>query len=75
MGTTLEPTDQQLAYAWSLIDEMEPGTRITISDFAKNKPELFLKCCKMYIDCYPMKAELSSDYKQVKKLWNLNTEN
>lgn len=69
MGTVIEwPTDQQLESAWGLIDKMESGSRLTISDFAPKKPETFLQCCKMYIDCYPLKAELSNDYKQVIKL-------
>lgn len=44
--------DSTLVFCWNILDKIKIGEKILIHDYAKKNPELFIKCCKQYIDTY-----------------------
>jgi len=68
------PTDKQLKHVWDKIEGMDENKTMLISEHAKNKPELFIQCCKMWIDCFK-DGEFTNDYKMFikKKRFNIET--
>jgi len=65
MGELID--DKYLAASWSVIDKLKPGEIIIVSDYAPNKPDLFIRCIKQRIDTLK-DCEFSNNYKKVKKL-------
>lgn len=65
MGELID--DKYLAASWSVIDNLKPGEIIIVSDYAPNKPDLFISCIKQRIDTLK-DCEFSNNYKKVKKL-------
>lgn len=59
---TVNPTDAHLLKVWGIIENMTPGKKIIISEQTKY-PELWIKCAKMFIDCYGCNiVTFNSDY-------------
>lgn len=68
MGEIIDwPSDYQLMVTWEIIDKMELGTKIKVSDFAKKRPDIFIQASKMFIDCYHT-AEFNFNYTTLKKI-------
>ncbi len=61
--------DKALLACWNILDKIEVGQKILISQYAPNKPDLFIECAKKYADCYGT-ILFSDDYKQIKKVLN-----
>ena len=61
--------DNTLAYCWNILDKIEIGQKILISQHAPNKPDLFINCAKKYADCYGT-ILFSDDYQEIKKINN-----
>ena len=61
--------DNTLAYCWNILDKIEIGQKILISQYAPNKPDLFIECAKKYADCYGT-ILFSNDYQEIKKINN-----
>ena len=61
--------DNTLAYCWNILDKIEIGQKILISQHAPNKPDLFIECAKKYADCYGTILFLD-DYQEIKKINN-----
>ena len=61
--------DKALLACWNILDKIEVGQKILISQYAPNKPDLFIDCAKKYADCYGT-ILFSDDYKQIKKVLN-----
>ena len=61
--------DNTLAYCWNILDKIEIGQKILISQHAPNKPDLFIECAKKYADCYGT-ILFSDDYQEIKKINN-----
>ena len=61
--------DKALIFCWNILDKIEVGQKILISQYAPNKPDLFIECAKKYADCYGTNL-FSDDYKQIKKILN-----
>ena len=61
--------DKTLLFCWNILDKIEVGQKIIISQYAPNKPDLFIDCAKKYADCYGT-ILFSDDYKQIKKVLN-----
>jgi hypothetical protein len=59
--------DKTLLLCWNLLDKIKLGHKIIISDFAPNKPDLFIQCAKQYADCFGT-ILFSDDYKEIKKV-------
>lgn len=59
--------DKTLSICWNLLDKIQLGNKIIISDFAPNKPDLFIECAKQYADCFGT-ILFSDDYKEIKKV-------
>jgi hypothetical protein len=68
MSSDLIP-DKALLACWNILDKIEVGQKILISQYAPNKPDLFINCAKKYADCYGT-ILFSDDYKQIKKVLN-----
>ena len=64
---TSEIPDLHIKAVWDKLDKMIPGQFMIIKSVAPNKPEAFINCCKMYIDCFKS-AEFNSDYSVIKKI-------
>lgn len=73
MEIELNPTDKHLVQSWELLDNLKLGEILVIADHAPNKPQLFIKCCKMYADCYGTLL-FKSDYSEIKKVLSFNEE-
>lgn len=58
--------DSTLVFCWKILDKIEIGKNILISDYAKKDPELFIDCCKQYIDVYG-NMMFNKDYTEVYK--------
>jgi hypothetical protein len=61
--------DKALLACWNILDKIEVGQKIIISQYAPKKPDLFIECAKKYADCYGT-ILFSDDYKQIKKVLN-----
>jgi hypothetical protein len=61
--------DKALLSCWNILDKIEVGQKILISQYAPNKPDLFIDCAKKYADCYGT-ILFSDDYKEIKKVLN-----
>ena len=61
--------DSTLAYCWKILDKIEVGKKILISQCAPNKPDLFIDCAKKYADCYGT-ILFSDNYQEIKKVLN-----
>lgn len=61
--------DKTLLSCWNILDKIEVGQKILISQYAPNKPDLFIDCAKKYADCYGT-ILFSDDYKEIKKVLN-----
>jgi hypothetical protein len=59
--------DKTLSICWNLLDKIKLGHKIIISDFAPNRPDLFIQCAKQYADCFGT-ILFSDDYKEIKKV-------
>ena len=59
--------DKTLIFCWNILDKIELGQKILISQYAPNKPDLFIECAKKYADCYGT-ILFSDDYQQIKKV-------
>ncbi len=59
--------DKTLIFCWNILDKIEVGQKILISQYAPKKPDLFIDCAKKYADCYGT-ILFSDDYKQIKKV-------
>jgi hypothetical protein len=59
--------DKTLIFCWNILDKIEVGQKILISQYAPNKPDLFIECAKKYADCYGT-ILFSDDYQQIKKV-------
>jgi hypothetical protein len=59
--------DKALSTCWSILDKIELGQKILISQYAPNKPDLFIECAKKYADCYGT-ILFSDDYQEIKKV-------
>ena len=62
-----EITEKALKKCWNILDSLEIGNRIIVSDFAPKNPELFLSCCKKYYDCF-RNLRFSDDYSEIQKI-------
>ena len=73
MGTIIEhPTDRNLQHVWSKLDSLSPGQIIEVKNETPKFQELWIKCAKMYMDCFKNIVEFNSDYSKVKKLKPFN---
>lgn len=61
--------DKTLIFCWNILDKIEVGQKILISQYAPNKPDLFIDCAKKYADCYGT-ILFSDDYQEIKKIKN-----
>jgi hypothetical protein len=61
--------DKALLLCWNILDKIELGQKILISQHAPNKPDLFIECAKKYADCYGT-ILFSDDYQEIKKIKN-----
>jgi hypothetical protein len=61
--------DKTLIFCWNILDKIEVGQKILISQHAPNKPDLFIECAKKYADCYGT-ILFSDDYQEIKKIKN-----
>ena len=61
--------DKTLVFCWNILDKIEVGQKILISQHAPNKPDLFINCAKKYADCYGT-ILFSDDYQEIKKINN-----
>ena len=61
--------DKALSTCWNILDKIEVGQKILISQYAPNKPDLFIECAKKYADCYGT-ILFSDDYQEIKKIKN-----
>lgn len=61
--------DKILAICWNLLDKIKLNHKIIISDYAPNRPDLFIDCAKQYADCFGT-ILFSDDYKEIKKVIN-----
>ena len=61
--------DKTLVFCWNILDKIEIGQKILISQHAPNKPDLFIECAKKYADCYGT-ILFSDDYQEIKKINN-----
>ncbi len=59
--------DKVLLLCWNILDKIELGQKILISQYAPNKPDLFIECAKRYADCYGT-ILFSDDYQEIKKV-------
>jgi hypothetical protein len=59
--------DKALLSCWNILDKIEVGQKILISQYAPNKPYLFIECAKKYADCYGT-ILFSDDYQEIKKV-------
>jgi hypothetical protein len=59
--------DKTLVFCWNILDKIEVGQKILISQYAPNKPDLFIECCKQYYDCF-RNIRFSDDYLEIKKI-------
>ena len=59
--------DKTLVICWNLLDKIKLGHKIIISDFAPNRPDLFIQCAKQYADSFGT-ILFSDDYKEIKKV-------
>jgi hypothetical protein len=63
--------DKALSVCWKILDRLEVGDRIMVSEFAPNHPDLFVECAKKYSD-YFGSILFSDDYKKIKKVKTFN---
>jgi hypothetical protein len=61
--------DKTFVFCWNILDKIEVGQKILISQYAPNKPDLFIECAKKYADCYGT-ILFSDDYQEIKKIKN-----
>lgn len=61
--------DKALSTCWDILDKIEVGQKILISQHAPKKPDLFIECAKKYADCYGT-ILFSDDYQEIKKINN-----
>jgi hypothetical protein len=59
--------NKALIACWKILDRLEVGDRILVSEYAPNHPDLFVECAKKYSDCYGS-ILFSDDYKEIKKV-------
>lgn len=59
--------DKALSVCWKILDRLKVGQMILVDDFAPKNPDLFLKCCKKYYDCY-RSIRFSNDYSEIRKI-------
>lgn len=59
--------DRVLNKCWNILDKLEVGQMILVSDYAPNNPTLFLDCCKQFYDCF-RNLRFSNDYSVIKKI-------
>lgn len=64
-----ELPDKALSVCWEILDRLEVGNNIVISDFAPQKPDLFIECAKKYADYY-RNILFSNDFKQIRKIYS-----
>ena len=70
MGELID--DKYLSASWSVIDNLKPGEIIIVSDYAPNKPDLFIRCIKQRIDTLN-DCEFNGDYTKIRKLSDFHT--
>lgn len=58
--------DNILVFCWEILDKIEVGNSILVSDYAKKDPKLFIECCKQYIDVYGNMV-FNKDYTKIYK--------
>ena len=58
--------DSTLAYCWKILDKVEVGKSILVSDHAKKDPQLFIDCAKKYYDTYGS-ISFSDDFLKIRK--------
>lgn len=63
-----EPTEQQLAHVFGLLDQLQEGQFLEIRDHAPNKPKDFIECCKKYIDKGNFQYEFNTEYTRIRKI-------
>jgi len=61
--------DSILAFCWKILDKIEVGNKILVSDYAKKDPKLFINCCKLYIDVYG-NMMFNKDYTELYKVYS-----
>ena len=66
MNSDLIP-DKALSTCWNILDKIEIGQKILISQHAPNKPDLFIECAKKYADYYGS-ILFSDNYQEIKKV-------
>lgn len=59
--------DKALSACWKILDKLKVGNRIIVKEYAPNRPELFISCCKQYYDLYRT-IRFSDDYTIIKKI-------
>lgn len=59
--------DTTLLKCFEILDSLEVGQMILVSDYAKVNPDLFISCCKQYYDLYRT-IRFSDDYSLIKKI-------
>jgi len=59
--------DRVLTKCFKILDKLEVGQMILVSDYAPNNPDLFIRCCKQYYDCH-RNIRFSDDYSVIKKI-------
>ncbi len=66
---SINPTDAHLVKVWGVIEKMTPGKRIVIAEVAPKFPALWIKCAKMFIDCFGCNiVEFNNDYSILRKI-------
>ena len=61
------PSDLHLQKVWDKLDSLELGQMLSIKTVAPKLPDLWVKCAKMYHDCFKS-IEFNSDYSVVRRI-------
>jgi hypothetical protein len=59
--------EKALIKCFKILDMLEIGQKIFVSDYARFDPDLFIQCCKQYYDCY-RNLRFSDDYNEIQKI-------
>lgn len=59
--------DTDLVKYWSIIDRMVPGEIMDLTRITEDRRDVFIQCCKMYIDIYHS-ADFNFNFTKLKKL-------
>lgn len=71
LSSEVEITDGMLRVVWRKIEALRLGEFMIIAAHAPKRPDVFIQCCKMWIDCYKA-AEFNRDYSKLYRITPFN---